>query len=342
ILDVLCSLAKLARVYPLCYTLKNIRLSATQPLAAGGYADIYKVPYKDQTMCIKVLRLFGDDRTQALISVREILLWAHVSHDNVLPFYGIYLGEDVGRPCLVSPWMENGNLHEYLAHSKPDVPRALLVQDVIEGLLYLHQAGVVHGDLKARNILISSDKRALIADFGMSTVAMTTKRESSPGGVTGYTIRFTAPEIMKRNIKPTKMSDVWSFGCLCLEVFTGKAPFYWYKLDQCVVMALYKDEQPNQPPGGDDIFNGLDGWIPNIMEGCLKITPKERPQCEEIRNIFAENVNQLDRSKTPARAMDKLAFWEDMKAQSGIEPNHRRVEELMRNVSSGSSGSIFA
>ncbi|KAF9450874.1 kinase-like protein [Macrolepiota fuliginosa MF-IS2] len=333
----LCSITKSARVYPRCYTLKNLKISDAQPLAGGGFADIYKVSYKKEIMCVKVFRLFKkEDQTQALVdSVKEMLLWANASHDNVLPFYGIYRDEAAGRPCLVSPWMENGNLHEYLKRH-PDAPRALLVQDVAEGLHYLHQASIVHGDLKAQNILVSDDGRALIADFGLSTVAMTTRR-ASPNTVAGCTTRFTALEIVLNKdgrVKPTKASDIWSFGCLCLEAFTGKTPYYRCRTDVQVVMALQKEEKPDQPRDGDDICGTLEGWISDMMKGCWATDPKERPSCEKIRNTLVTNGNQPDvRPKTPIRAKDKPVFRRDMEDQLGMEPDYRRVEELIRDVS---------
>ncbi len=54
-------------------------------------------------------------------------MWSHLSHPNLLPFYGIYQADDyLGRVCLVSPWMKNGNVNEYL-NAHPETPRLPLV-----------------------------------------------------------------------------------------------------------------------------------------------------------------------------------------------------------------------
>lgn len=59
---------------------------------------------------------------------REAILWSHQAHPNLLPFYGIYhLDDEHGRICLVSPWMDNGDINAYLTE-KPHVNRLLLVQ----------------------------------------------------------------------------------------------------------------------------------------------------------------------------------------------------------------------
>lgn len=61
---------------------------------------------------------------------REAILWGHLSHPNILPFYGVYyLDDEYRRICLVSPWMENGNINEYL-RTFPFAPRYLLVSNV--------------------------------------------------------------------------------------------------------------------------------------------------------------------------------------------------------------------
>lgn len=59
------------------------------------------------------------------------MLWAHLSHQNILPFYGVYFLDEAARQmCLVSPWMEQGNLEEYLS-AHPEAPRMLLVSELL-------------------------------------------------------------------------------------------------------------------------------------------------------------------------------------------------------------------
>ena len=99
-------------------------------------------------------------------------MWSRLSHPNLLPFYGIYYLEDNhGRVCLVSPWMNNGNIKDYLP-TNSSVDRVLLVRfrcakefeivlivmkvsDVAAGVLYLHEKAIVHGDLKGVSIHLS-------------------------------------------------------------------------------------------------------------------------------------------------------------------------------------------
>ncbi|KAF9450900.1 kinase-like protein [Macrolepiota fuliginosa MF-IS2] len=337
ILSLLCKIAKRAGVYPQCYILKGIDKESV-PFQGGGFADIYKGVYKNQTICLKVFRVFqtGSDRTGILRKwVKEMLLWANLLHDNVLPFYGVFrLDEPAQRLCLVSPWMKNGNLREYLK-AQPDAPRILLIRDVVEGLLHLHRVKIVHGDLKAQNILVSDNGHALIADFGLSTIAMTATRGISSGTSTGCTTHWAAPELLTEtdgHSKPTKPSDVWSFGCLCLEIFTGKTPFYRCRESFQVFSALQKGEEPHQPRRGDDICKGLEKWLSKMMFDCWNVNPRKRPTFEKIQDTLKVKANQPDeRLKTPVQVMDRSAFWEDMRAQSDIKIDSQRVEQMLRD-----------
>ncbi|EIN09325.1 kinase-like protein [Punctularia strigosozonata HHB-11173 SS5] len=165
--------------------------------------------------------------------ITEALLWRMLSHDNVLQFMGIYSSEydlqDLeGYPTfyLVSPWMENGTSRDYLGRNgiqrAPEAQR--LVLEIAKGLTYIHSKKIAHGDIRGANILIAEDKRALITDFGLSFI--TVNSVLNPSEETGGAVRWMAPELLLWNGQtdgndggPTSTleTDVWSFGCLCLE-----------------------------------------------------------------------------------------------------------------------------
>ncbi|KXN83511.1 Mitogen-activated protein kinase kinase kinase 3 [Leucoagaricus sp. SymC.cos] len=91
------------------------------------------------------------------------------------------------------------------------------LHDVISGLEYLHDFGIVHADLKAKNVLVSESKRAVLADFGASRISEALPT-TSVNGATG-TPYWMAPELLiEEGSSPSRESDVWSFGCLCYEV----------------------------------------------------------------------------------------------------------------------------
>ncbi|EJD49207.1 kinase-like protein, partial [Auricularia subglabra TFB-10046 SS5] len=158
---------------------------------------------------------------------------SHISlrHPHILPFLGTaHVG---GQRALVSLYMQNGNLMDYLKLNPGCDKKKLLVQ-VAEAVNYLHtNVCLVHGDLKCTNVLVSDLGNALLADFGLSTFVK--KSESVAVTMTAIrdmnTVRFAAPELLlpmdigsARPRSKTRESDVYALGMLILEVNICSAP----------------------------------------------------------------------------------------------------------------------
>ncbi|KAG8700534.1 hypothetical protein FRC08_004648, partial [Ceratobasidium sp. 394] len=120
-------------------------------VAGGAFGDIYRGGLLDGTdVAIKALRhhvLANDTAPKALKrAMRELYIWSKAKHDNVQPLLGVILFQ--GCLGMVSPWMENGNLEEYI-RKNPAADRHQLCTRVANGVSYLHSINMVHGDLKA-------------------------------------------------------------------------------------------------------------------------------------------------------------------------------------------------
>ncbi|EJD44390.1 kinase-like protein, partial [Auricularia subglabra TFB-10046 SS5] len=145
-------------------------------------------------------------------------------HPLVLAFLGT---ADVGQhTAIVSLYMRNGNLMEYLKSHRGCDKKQLILQ-VAEAVNFLHTSqNLVHGDIKCANVLISDFGEALLADFGLSTFVE--QNQSVLATMTAirnmHTLRFAAPELLTgpadRSGKPrskTRESDIYAFGMLILE-----------------------------------------------------------------------------------------------------------------------------
>ncbi|KAF9444021.1 kinase-like protein [Macrolepiota fuliginosa MF-IS2] len=327
VLFLLCRLARSASVFPRCYEIKGVQ-RGTIVQDAGTFADVYKGQFKNETVCFKMVRITQNNPPQPLAEhAEELVLWAHLSHLNVLPFYGVYVDPVVRRPCLVSPWMENGNLCNYLKNCPQDLGM-LLVSDIINGLCYLHELRIVHGDLKGQNILVSGDKRALIADFGTSRTTSASINASSHKG----TLRWSAPELCtgEEYILPTLASDIWSFGCACYEVLARKEPFDQYPRKERVIAVLLKGfEIPRRPPSDDP--NHIDDSVWNLMVRCWNYAPKKRPTCKDLQSFFEAMKLSDDRPGAQSRA-DSSAFWETARAASKEQVDYQRALEILTRI----------
>ncbi|KXN81450.1 Serine/threonine-protein kinase HT1 [Leucoagaricus sp. SymC.cos] len=338
VLRLLCRLAALAQVYPNRFLLTDVQLS-TDPVQVDGVIDTYEGKHELGKVRVKVLRVIERESQALLLKAftPEIILWAHMSHENILPFYGVYsFGASMQRICLVSPMMKNGDLQVFL-QKNPTTPRLSLIQDVIQGLVYLHHSEIVHGDLKAvplkTNVLVSDDGRALIADFGLSYIPLTTLVGSTEVNPV-HTMNWSAPELVLDDAptKPTKESDIWSFGCLCYEAYTGKLPYYDCKGIAQVLRALMKGQLPKRPSQEESACDQLDDTIWNLLtQGCWNHQPEKRYTCDEVRDALVSIVSLKERSDVSCWEEQKLAFWTAMRDKSGSYVDYDQVGVILEN-----------
>jgi serine/threonine protein kinase len=157
---------------------------------------------------------------------QEARAMARVNHPNVLCIYAF--GEHESTPYFVSELVEGVTLEAWLAvrPNPPDLETALtILDDVCKGVAAIHAAGTVHRDLKPSNILVDSELRTRVADFGVSTrYAGTTATASEMAGTPAY----MAPEVAISEGQPgtpSPLSDIYSLGCVAYELIVGRRPF---------------------------------------------------------------------------------------------------------------------
>ncbi|CAE6503481.1 unnamed protein product [Rhizoctonia solani] len=168
-----------------------------RPMAGGGLADIWRGQLFDGTrVAIKVWRdihFERDDPKRLKRAMREVYNWSKLVHPNVQQLMGVVMFQD--RLGMVSRWMEYGSLREYVKQH-PDVDRFPLYIQVAVGLSYLHENDMVHGDVKAGNVLVSENGVAKLSDFGNSILSECTLVFSETTNLGGGTLRWMAPELL--------------------------------------------------------------------------------------------------------------------------------------------------
>ncbi|KAF8071435.1 kinase-like domain-containing protein [Lyophyllum atratum] len=280
-------------LYPICYDLKDVVPEGEDPITSGGFADIYKGDFNGQKVCLKAVRVYQDTKDQQFLKgfSKEAILWGQLSHPNVLPIYGLYRFRR--RFCLVSPWMEAGDIDQYLK-SQPDGPRIHFAVDVAQGLLYLHENGIIHGDLKGPNILIDESGRARLADFGISSISdseIPAWTSHSSAASKGGSVRWQAPELfdseMDELVKNTEASDVYAWSCVCYEIFSGDVPFPKMR-DTAVMLQVTRGARPPRPLDSSPSWTVWklteDLWT--LMEACWKEQPADRPTMDQVHRCY--------------------------------------------------------
>ncbi|KAG1765984.1 kinase-like domain-containing protein, partial [Suillus placidus] len=214
---------------------------------------------------------------------RKVYGWIQLSHDNILPLEGVTEGFGP-LPALVTPWMENGSLNDYL---KREVNLSLekkfnMAREVAAGLQYLHKQDIVHGNLTGDNILLDASGRARNADFSHSVIlAEADSRifsEQLPGDA-----RYISPECIASGFqtgipKPTKAGDVYSYGCLMfLQVLEGKIPYHYINRYEHIICLILTGTMPKKPPTSVVIDTDWD-----FIEKCWSKDAERRPSDEDI------------------------------------------------------------
>ncbi|KAG9089429.1 hypothetical protein FS749_001345 [Ceratobasidium sp. UAMH 11750] len=161
----------------------NLSGCSEYPIANGGFGDVYRGQLSEgMRVAIKCMRMFecqdvGEQQQRYLKrAAREIHTWSKLRHSHVLRLLGLVVYRD--RISMVSPWMDNGTVRYYLTRT-PGVNRPQMCTQIAGALLYLHQFGVIHGDLKGDNVLVSDTGEPLLTDFGNATLQQ-------------YTLQFTS------------------------------------------------------------------------------------------------------------------------------------------------------
>ncbi|KXN89023.1 hypothetical protein AN958_06374 [Leucoagaricus sp. SymC.cos] len=270
-----------------------------QPVATGGYSDIYMGKYgqSDKSkiqVAIKVFRLSKDESkdNSRIIKylIREAAVWRQLDHGNILPFLGLV--SDIGKrgaPALISPWCRSGTIMDYL-HNQSQSPRLPLIAEIAQGLQYLHQRNIIHGDLKPSNILINDDGRPLLADFGCSLIVgcqgTTTRRHG--------TVRYQAPELFEEDIKFTKASDVYAYGVTCSAVWTGVEPFVEFPTDATIILqVLLKNARPRRPSHASEETELV--WP--LFEACWAGEAEKRLHMEEVADELVKLTEKISESR---------------------------------------------
>ncbi|KAJ7255008.1 kinase-like domain-containing protein [Mycena haematopus] len=241
----------------------------------GGFADVHRAIYDDRPVALKHMRMFQDtdQRDTRRRFYREALVWQRLRHLNIVPLIGIDTESFAPSLCLVSPWMKNGTVNTYLRGREGDERQCTvnrLIREIAQGLAFLHDEGVVHGDLRGANILVSDDENACLTDFGLTVLV---DASTSPTRNDAGCARWMAPEILENHPR-TPASDIYAFACVCLELYTGYPPFHGVLLLAPTVTyhVVVKGVRPNRPAG-----NLIPDLVWDLMQKCWAHNVADRP-----------------------------------------------------------------
>ncbi|KAF9789158.1 kinase-like domain-containing protein [Thelephora terrestris] len=262
------------KILPLTYEISGkLSFNSDYAVAFGGFCDAYTGSLGPDKVCIKRLRVSstGDQELVKKSLCKEAVVWKHLDHPNIVPFKGITF-----EPLqLASEWIPGGELKEYIRRN-PDANLISLLLGVAKGLGYLHSCKLIHGDLKGANILVDAVGNPRIVDFGLATIARDSKSLETTNDHQATTLRFTAPELLQARAPHSNESDIFAFGMVVIEVFTGKVPFSKF-ISYAAMANIMNGVRPERP-----LHPGLTDDLWTLTRKCWEENPQDRPQIDSV------------------------------------------------------------
>src|SRR5688572_19727421 len=251
------------------------RYEILREVGRGGMAMVYLARQTDldRFVALKELAAFhASDAAFAQRFLRESRVAGSLSHPNIVTVHDYF--EHDGTPYIAMEYVERGSLRPFVGKMSPAQIGGVL-EGLLAGLALAEQHGIVHRDLKPENLMVTSDGRVKIADFGIAkaTKQMQTGAFLTATGTTVGTPTYMAPEqAMAQDIGP--WTDLYSVGCMAFEMFTGKVPFH--DSDAPMAILLRHVNEPIAPVKSIDpnVDQGISDWV----EALLVKDPKERTQ----------------------------------------------------------------
>jgi mitogen-activated protein kinase kinase kinase len=219
----------------------------------------------------------NQERKKSMLSAleREIELLKNLQHENIVQY--LYSSIDDEYLNIFLEYVPGGSvtalLRNYGAFEEPLVKN--FVRQILQGLDYLHERDIIHRDIKGANILVDNKGGIKISDFGISKKVddnlLTGNRMNRPS-LQG-SVFWMAPEVVKQ-IGHTRKADIWSVGCLVVEMLTGEHP--WAQLTQ--MQAIFKIGSSARPTIPSDTSSDAQDFLRRTFE----INHEARPSAAEL------------------------------------------------------------
>lgn len=294
------------------------RYSNLTPLGQGAYGLVCSADDSifAQKVAIKKLAKPFATNIHAKRAYREIKLLKHVNHDNVIqltdPFTRAQTAQDLDDIYLSTNLMGTDLNNVLKTQELKEDQIIFFTYQILRGLKYLHSSNIIHRDLKPGNLTVNENCELRIIDFGLAR----SEREEMTGYVA--TRWYRAPEIMLKWMHYTKAVDLWSVGCIVVEMYTHRALFpgsdHVNQLNRILEVAgfpsqklleqvnedarSYLERNPRRPPRVNftDYFHEIRSPAAiDLIDNMLQLDPQDRLTCESaLEHPYLKTFHDVD------------------------------------------------
>jgi serine/threonine protein kinase len=290
-------------------------LTRVQLIGKGGYGSVYKGAWKGcaEAVAIKYVELVGVVTPRDRMDIkREAYIHKHAhNHPNICKLRAIVPPSsaaaampqlDQAAFALVMELL-HGDLGQYLRSLAGEMlsmqERLQLAVDIADGMAHLHSKNIIHGDLKPGNLLIRKVEggervQVVVSDFGLSSISCVSLSSATiaagqglQSSSMGMSLWYSPPEVLRnRADKKTTAGDVYAFGIVMYEIFSGLQPYLTPQYD-AVLKNVLEGRRPVLP-AGVQVPHGCE----QLMSSCWDADPAVRPSFQsmkrELRAVLAD------------------------------------------------------
>ncbi|KAL6579374.1 MAP3K epsilon protein kinase 1 [Orobanche minor] len=240
-------------------------------IGKGAYGRVYKGLDLENGDFVAIKQVSLEN-----IAQEDLNTIMNLNHKNIVKYLGSL--KTKSHLHIILEYVENGSLANIIKPNKfgpfPESLVSVYISQVLEGLVYLHEQGVIHRDIKGANILTTKEGLVKLADFGVATKL--TEADVNTHSVVG-TPYWMAPEVIEMS-GVCAASDIWSVGCTVIELLTCVPPYY----DLQPMPALFRIVQVEISDEHPPIPDSLSPAITDFLRQCFKKDARQRPDAKAL------------------------------------------------------------
>jgi serine/threonine protein kinase/Tol biopolymer transport system component len=292
-------------------------------IGAGGMGEVYQAhdTKLGRDVAIKVLpEAFAHDADRLSRFQREAKMLAALNHPNIAHIYGLEHSD--GVHFLIMELVSGETLQERVKRDGPiPIDEALAIANQIaEALEAAHEKGIIHRDLKPANVKVTPEGKVKVLDFGLAKAfegdstnvdignSPTLSMAATMQGVILGTAAYMSPE-QARGKACDKRTDIWAFGCVLYELFTGKQAFHGEDITDILAAVVRAEPDWNHLPPSTPTK------IRDLLRRCLQKDKTQRMQAAgdariEIQEVLASPPTSVTATTAPVkRGWRDRAAW---------------------------------